>query len=53
MLKFGVFWKIQDICYQMGTEIFKIEEEIMHAFSIPEQVVFEGFPYQSDLNYFK
>ena len=25
----GVFWKIQDICYQMGTEIFKIEEEEM------------------------
>ena len=22
-----MFWKIQDICYQMGTEIFKIEEE--------------------------
>ena len=28
MQKFGVFWKIQDICYQMGTEIFKIEEEL-------------------------
>ena len=26
--KVGVFWKIQDICYIMGTEIFKIEEEI-------------------------
>ena len=26
--KVGVFWKIQDICYQMGTEIFKIEEEM-------------------------
>ena len=24
----GVFWKIQDICYEMGTEIFKIEEEM-------------------------
>ena len=24
----GVYWKIQDICYQMGTEIFKIEEEM-------------------------
>ena len=24
----GVFWKIQDICYNMGTEIFKIEEEM-------------------------
>ena len=24
----GVFWKVQDICYIMGTEIFKIEEEI-------------------------
>ena len=28
MQKLGVFWKIQDICYQMGTEIFKIEEEM-------------------------
>ena len=28
MQKFGVFWKIQDICYEMGTEIFKIEEEM-------------------------
>ena len=28
MQKFGVFWKIQDICYQMSTEIFKIEEEM-------------------------
>ena len=26
--KLGVFWKIQDICCQMGTEIFKIEEEM-------------------------
>ena len=26
--KMGVFWKIQDICYIMGTEIFKIEEEV-------------------------
>ena len=24
----GVYWKIQDICYQMGAEIFKIEEEM-------------------------
>ena len=24
----GVFEKIQDICYQMGTEIFKIEKEM-------------------------
>ena len=23
-----MFWKIQDICYIMGTEIFKIEEEM-------------------------
>ena len=22
------FWKIQDICYQIGTEIFKVEEEL-------------------------
>ena len=28
MQNLGVFWKIQDICYQMGTEIFKIEEEM-------------------------
>ena len=28
MQKLGVFWKIQDICYVMGTEIFKIEEEM-------------------------
>ena len=28
MQKLGVFWKIQDICYQMDTEIFKIEEEM-------------------------
>ena len=28
MQKLWVFWKIQDICYIMGTEIFKIEEEI-------------------------
>ena len=24
----GVLWKIQDICYQTGTAIFKIEEEM-------------------------
>ena len=24
----GVYWKIQDICYHMGTEIFKIEEKM-------------------------
>ena len=28
MQKLGVFCNIQDICYQMGTEIFKIEEKI-------------------------
>ena len=28
MQKLGVFWKIQDICYNMGTEIFKIEEDM-------------------------
>ena len=28
MQKLGVFWKIQDICYNMGTEIFKIEKEM-------------------------
>ena len=28
MQKMGVFWKIQDISYNMGTEIFKIEEEM-------------------------
>ena len=26
--KLGVFWKIQDICYQMGTEILKIDEKM-------------------------
>ena len=26
--KMGVFWKLQDICYQMDTDIFKIEEEM-------------------------
>ena len=31
MQKLGVFWKIQDICYQMGTEIFEIEEEMTDA----------------------
>ena len=25
---YGVLWKIQDICYKMGTEIFKIDEEM-------------------------
>ena len=24
----GVFWTIQDICYIIGTEIIKIEEEM-------------------------
>ena len=24
----GVFWKIQNICYKMGTESFNIEEEM-------------------------
>ena len=28
MQKLGVFWKIQDICYNMGTEIFKIKEKM-------------------------
>ena len=28
MQNLGVFWKVQDICYIMGTEIFKIEEEM-------------------------
>ena len=28
MQKLGVFWKILDICYQMGTEILKIDEEM-------------------------
>ena len=28
MQMLGVYWKIQDICYQMGTEIIKIEEEM-------------------------
>ena len=30
MQNLGVFWKIQqDICYIMGTEIFKIGEEML------------------------
>ena len=28
MQMLGVFWKIQEICYIMGTEIFKIGEEM-------------------------
>ena len=24
----GVFWKVQEICYIMATEIFKIEDEM-------------------------
>ena len=28
MQKMGVFWKIQDICSILSTEIFKIEEEM-------------------------
>ena len=28
MQKFKVFWKIQDIRYKIGTEIFKIIEEM-------------------------
>ena len=28
MQKLEVFWKIQDICYNLGTDIFKIEEEM-------------------------
>ena len=28
MQMLGVFWRIQDICYIMGTEIFKIDEEM-------------------------
>ena len=29
MQMLGVFQKIQDICYHMGTEIFKIEEDMI------------------------
>jgi len=28
MRKLGVFWKIRDICCQMGAEIFKVEGEL-------------------------
>ena len=28
MKMLGVFWKVQEICYIMGTEIFKIDEEM-------------------------
>ena len=31
MQKMGVFWKIQDICYEIGTEILKIEEEMIET----------------------
>ena len=27
----GVFWKIQNICYKMGTEFFNIEEEMKYV----------------------
>ena len=30
--KMGVFCKIQDICYKMGTEIFKMEKEMTEKF---------------------
>ena len=36
MQKLGVFWKIQDICYKMGTEIFKIEEEMTEKMKPPK-----------------
>ena len=29
MQKLGMFWKIQNICYNIGTDIFKIEEEMI------------------------
>ena len=35
MQKLGVFWKIQDICYTMDTEIFKIEEETTEKIKPP------------------
>ena len=28
MQMLGAFWKVREICYIMGTEIFKIEEEM-------------------------
>ena len=28
MQKFGKFWNVQDNCYNMGTDIFKIEVEM-------------------------
>ena len=28
MQMLGVFWKVQEICYIMGTEIFKFDEEM-------------------------
>ena len=51
MQNLGVFWKIQDICYDMGTEIFKIEEEMtekmkpkVFAFWMSLKVVMAVFP---------
>ena len=41
MQKLGVFWKIHDICYQMGTEIFKIEEEMTEVANPPLQKLAE------------
>ena len=29
MQKLEMFWKIQNICYNIGTDIFKIEEEMI------------------------
>ena len=39
----GVYWKILDICYQMGTEIFKIEEEITEKMKPPKWAEFTSY----------
>ena len=42
MQKLGVFRKIQDICYHMGNEIFKIEEKMTEK--VKPKVFFLGHP---------
>ena len=35
MQKLGLFWKIKDIFYKIGTELFKIEKEITEKIKFP------------------
>ena len=52
MQKLGVFWKIQDICYQMGTEIFKIEDEMTEKMKLKvvDPIVFENLTAHLEAN---